>query len=435
MSFRATFRSCFKLLQSSLFKLNLFEDGVQDEATIGNQRRSTRLYLFLLFTSMFIIGLYNVVTLYVRTVVVKSPSFNQYLALAEQASLQCSCVKLAVKYQDFMEVEPFYDAVCQSELLSVSFIDQLYTLYAQSRYEYNRIDFRRIAMFQFKTLGALCRLAKETIESHLQQFLHSDFIQSQLISEELLRMQMNASLVEFIDATPKSFLRTLTFVQNITAQSLLMTGASVTSVQPRQQIIRNEYDVSFYDGITYIFTDGSSCTCSSSTSTTCLGLATLQDEVVPGFQTGCYMLSALLKSTLEIFHNQTFIDFLTKSSGRFQKLNFSNPKKSISELLNDMFIRYWRNETSFAQYFHQCAPSSCQYTVIQRHEFVYIITLMIGLFGGLSSMLRMIVPVLLHTIIPKVARLRRKQRISPTPPVNHHSATSKSNAESAERSE
>ena len=52
------FRSFFSFLKKNLLELNLFKNGIQDEFTIQNQRRSSRLYLFLLFTLILIIGFY-----------------------------------------------------------------------------------------------------------------------------------------------------------------------------------------------------------------------------------------------------------------------------------------------------------------------------------------------------------------------------------------
>jgi hypothetical protein len=73
--------------------------------------------------------------------------------------------------------------------------------------------------------------------------------------------------------------------------------------------------------------------------------------------------------------------------------------KELGEFPNVSPWTLLRNQTFFQQYFNSCAPDSCQYTNIQRHDFfLYIITSLIGLFGGLSSILRIIVPILLNTI-------------------------------------
>jgi hypothetical protein len=76
-----------------------------------------------------------------------------------------------------------------------------------------------------------------------------------------------------------------------------------------------------------------------------MSVATFENNIVAGFQTGCYMLSALLKSTLEIFYDQIYANLLTESSDRFQKLNSSILiNKTIEELLSQMFVIEWRNQ-------------------------------------------------------------------------------------------
>jgi hypothetical protein len=413
------FHALFIFLRKNLLELNLFQDGVQDQVAIRNQRRSSRLYLILLFFPLFIIGLYNIVTIHLEVVVINSPSFNQYSTHFKEPTLQCFCTKIAVKYEEFIEVEPFFHELCQSDLISDDYINQLYTLYQKTWNNSIVTDFHRIAIYQFRTLRTFCQLTQETIQNHLQTFLQTDFIQPQLVSDQSMQIQTAALLVDFVDSTPRLFLRMLEFIQNTTAQSLFMTGASITSVFFRfpQNIQSN--DRPSFDGITYTFTDGSSCTCSSSTSTTCMGLATLENSTIVGFQTGCYMLSALLKSTLEAFYNQTYVNLLTESSSRFQKLDSSvSTNKTIEELLPHMFVIEWRNQTFFQRYFDACAPDSCQYTIISRPDFSYIVTSLIGLFGGLSSILRIIAPNLVNRVWPLILKLKRRREIFSIPTVD-----------------
>jgi hypothetical protein len=141
-----------------------------------------------------------------------------------------------------------------------------------------------------------------------------------------------------------------------------------------------------------------------------MGTAIFQNEIVPGFQTGCYMMSALLKSTLQILYNQSFIDMITNSSKNFQKLNSSISNWTIEMLLSEMFVDHWLNTTSYEQYFNACTPDLCQYTVSERYDFLHILTLMIGLFGGLSSALTIIAPFIIVTIWPIARKFVTRKR-------------------------
>jgi hypothetical protein len=307
-----------------------------------------------------------------------------------------------VKYEDFIQVKPFYDKLCESDFVSDEYINQLFLLYEQSWDNSIPTDFRRIAVFQFRTLRALCQLTRKTVENNLKIFLQTEFVQSHLSPQESLEIQIRSLLADFIDMIPKTFLRTLTFIQDTTAQSLLMTGASLTSTLPRNQPESQYQKMIPYSGLKYTFTNGSSCICSSSTATTCMGLATFKNDTVHGFQTGCYMLNALLKSTLEVFYNQTFINILTNSSDKFEKLNSSVSNLTIETLLSQMFVSHWSNQTFFERYFNHCAPESCQYTVNEHYNFLLMITILIGLFGGLSSVFNIISPLIIMKIWPIV---------------------------------
>ncbi|CAF1361149.1 unnamed protein product [Adineta steineri] len=270
---------------------------------------------------------------------------------------------------------------------------------------------RRIAVFQFRTLRDFCELSQKLIKDNLQTFLQTEFVQTHLISEDQLLIQMGSFIADFVDMTPKTYFRILSFIQNITAQNLFLTGASITSLLPLfYHDSRLQSKKLPYPGINYTYADNSSCTCSSSTANTCMGLSTLNNDIVIGFKTGCYMVSALLNSTLEVFHNQTFINILTNSSNDFHKLNSSSSHDTVETIMKQMFITHWSNETSFKRYFNECAPNSCQYTITKSYEFVFIITILISLFGGISSTLRILIPLIITKVWPFLRKLISKRR-------------------------
>ncbi|CAF1182907.1 unnamed protein product [Adineta steineri] len=341
-------RRLFNFLKSHLYRLNLFNTASEDETIIENERRSTRLYLVLLAISMIVFLVYYSAALYTEDGFIQSPLLDEYYRIQKEASLQCPCTNITVKYEVFAEVIPTYHQLCQSALVSDEWINRLFDLYEQSWNNSTPIDFRRIGVFQFQTLRSLCQLAGDTINRGLQSFNYTDFVQSLLVSPDIFEVQIDSFINEFIEETPKTFLRAFNFMQDTTAQSLFMTGASVTSVRPITQYLiePNEEGIVPYPGVNYTFTDNSTCVCSSPTATTCMGLATFDNNVLPGFQTGCYMLNALMNSTLEAFDNETFINKLNNSSRSFQKLNSSNSHSKIEKLLSQMFVESWSNSTS-----------------------------------------------------------------------------------------
>ncbi|CAF3872343.1 unnamed protein product [Adineta steineri] len=414
-------------LKFHLLRLNLFKSGNESELTIRNERRSTRLYLILLITAIIITGSYYSLLLYENTIKKESPSFKEYSNLPKEFSLKCPCKTIAIPYRNFVDIKPDYHELCQNEsdLISDKFIDQLYNFYELFSNGSSSSDFYQTAAFQFRTLRTLCQTARNTTGHHIKRFEETDFIQSQLITEKSFKDQINSSLEVFIELIPKDFLRTIRFIQDITAQSLFMTGASLTSILPVDQLYHGINDESIgYSGKNYTLANGSSCICSSSAATKCMGLTTFKNNTVHGFQTGCYMLSALLNSTLEVFYNQTFINIVTNSTNIYQNLNSSNLNlnSTIETLLSRMFVIHWSNKISFEQYFNHCSPSSCQYTVIQRHDILFIFIAIIGLFSGVSSTLRILVPIIIKIIWPFLRKFIIKLRTPTTQIISNESS-------------
>ncbi|CAF1269254.1 unnamed protein product [Adineta steineri] len=411
MAIRANLHTALSRLKRRLVQLNLFDTGSQDETIIGNERRSTRVYLILFIISITILTLTYSIISYTTTIVVPSPSLAEYSNLIEKPTLQCFCSNTAVKYESFVHIKPHYHELCESEFVSDDWIKHLYFLYEQSWNKSVRSDFRRIGVFQFQTLRSLCQLAKDTINHSLQSFDYTDFVGSELVPQNVFKVQINSSIHDFIEKIPQTFLQTLQFVQDTTAQSLFMTGASITSVQPdTQQVDGFHSGIYPYPGVNYTFADGSRCVCSSSTATNCMGLTIFENTTVSGFQTGCYMLSALMNSTLEAFYNQTLIDKLADGSKNFPKLNSSYPNEKIDVLLSKMFVEVWLNTTSFENYFQNCAPDSCSYTVSQGYSFWNILIILFSFFGALISVLTFLSPILVLHVWPFIAKFIFRRR-------------------------
>ena len=66
-------------------------------------------------------------------------------------------------------------------------------------------------------------------------------------------------------------------------------------------------------------------------------------------------------------------------------------------------IEEWNLSTMYEGYYNQCRPAQCTYTYETRNDAIHIVTTLIGIVGGLVSVLRFIVP---RVII----FLRRKKR-------------------------
>jgi hypothetical protein len=76
---------------------------------------------------------------------------------------------------------------------------------------------------------------------------------------------------------------------------------------------------------------------------------------------------------------------------------------TVGELLNNLMVEQWRWSSTYADYFDECHPVECSYTFKTRNDVIYIVTILIGLIGGLIRALKLAVPFI-------VTLFRRKNR-------------------------
>ena len=164
---------------------------------------------------------------------------------------------------------------------------------------------------------------------------------------------------------------------------------------------------------------------------TCLAQSAIFDDtgelklfLVPGFYAGCYVIESLRRSTLECFYSQTCLDVLQSNisvsySMNATALDSSLPSRyhtnsTVEELLNQLMVEQWFNASMFDSYYAECEPTQCTYTHESKNSAVYIITTIVGLVGGLYTILKFIVPRLVKLVYRVIQYVRRRRaRIVP----------------------
>ncbi|CAF4067976.1 unnamed protein product, partial [Rotaria sp. Silwood1] len=66
---------------------------------------------------------------------------------------------------------------------------------------------------------------------------------------------------------------------------------------------------------------------------------------------------------------------------------------TIEELTNELFLETWPTVISFSNYYNHCRPYLCAYTFTQRN-ILYVVTKVLGIYGGLTTVLRFCVPLI-----------------------------------------
>jgi hypothetical protein len=141
------------------------------------------------------------------------------------------------------------------------------------------------------------------------------------------------------------------------------------------------------------------------------------DLVLPGLVTGCSVFSGLRLSTLACFYSATCIEQIVSNMryyGHFNgslvdNINLMNATRidirplnrakssrfllntSIATLLDEMFVDAWINKTSYEKYFDRCAPTHCTYDYVSKKSPSSVAAALLGLYGGLTLVLRFLV--------------------------------------------
>jgi hypothetical protein len=126
-------------------------------------------------------------------------------------------------------------------------------------------------------------------------------------------------------------------------------------------------------------------------------------ESVSGFVVGCFPVESLLQSTLECLFDSSCLEnirtFIPSSNiTGVYALNTSQtrfaPNTFIEIIINNLFVEKWLMKPSFSNYYAQCAPILCTYTILKRKDSLYVLTKLLGLYGGLTATLSLCVPVM-----------------------------------------
>ncbi|CAF1007772.1 unnamed protein product [Adineta steineri] len=435
VSWKQRARAMAKTVRDSLVDLNLFKSSLrQQPSDIKQQRWTSRIYITLLTLALIILTLHGLLSFETKLIQVSNPSFSIVQQLQSHAniisSLQCSCTQLTIPYGQFIQLQPFYHQVCSSDFVTDDWItafDDLDTALYTINLGINLLDFA-LSQPLFVLLQALCVYSNETIADALQTFQRTPLVSAQLLTVNDFKNQMSSVIHEFELETTSTFLHFIQLLRNITYVNQIMSGLESNFNSTVSGV--SSYQVSFFM-TTYTTTDSnSSYTCSCANDATCKtqwGLYSRSTAVIPsyslpGFYCACQVVDSLLQSTLECFYdNQDCMRIITdfynvSTSGNFTFGNFTLLNSSfigsrytinstVESLVSQMFIESWSNSTNYSSYFAQCQPASCSYTISQRNNLVETITRIVGLIGGLSVSLRILVPFLVIAYIAIIRRL------------------------------
>ncbi len=100
------------------------------------------------------------------------------------------------------------------------------------------------------------------------------------------------------------------------------------------------------------------------------------------------------------------IDSIPQSSYLLDKNITSRfyPNSTVFDILNELAVEDWNNNIEYELYYNKCNPINCLYTITTKFNIPTVITTIIGLIGGLSVILQIVIP-------PIIKFLRKRRRV------------------------
>ena len=419
-----------KLLKA-LLTLNLFSRRNSEVSDVHRQIITTRLYIGCLF--VFTLILVSVTTLEQRmtTIIVPMPTVTQFENLFQSGKLphSCPCSQIGIQRSKFISLTPTLHQVCSSRLASEAWLYILFIL-GNPIHRYHHSDIRSYGSNIFRTLQYLCSLANETVTDALHTFLNTSSISTHVLPREQLHEQAQALIINFQSHVENTFKQIFSLLRE-TNQGNQFISSRVSNFL-FDGVFDNNGDlihVQTYAGTTLLSTNTlTSCSCALNTCTQPLGFVDMSDDrqtivsmvEIPGMYSACYPLDGHRMSTLECWFNETcasiVLSFLA-SAGQYhmEPLNSSmlvrfSPTTTIGDIIDSMMVEMWTNMINYEMYYNICKPLTCTYTSYHRFDWVYTITVLTSVFGGLSVFLRIVCPLLV-----KLYMHCRRRRAVPTP--------------------
>ncbi|CAF3397927.1 unnamed protein product [Rotaria sp. Silwood1] len=259
-------------------------------------------------------------------------------------------------------------------------------------------DNRKYGASFYLNLKSLCLLANTTIKEYQNQFYDQQLISSHLMNRNEFEFKLNKTIDELRRKMSVDAIRILEVTRVIMHGNQYVSGY-FTSWQYQ---IRPDYTMPLYPVPSQPVLHGANCSCA--TSSQCFENAFFidwyTDEIffVPGILIGC-----LLRSTLECLYSQSCVDrmmdqylFYLNTRQSPLALNQSipsqfQPNNTVNELFHELFIEEYSAFISYDNYYSQCAPTYCSYTIAVRAEFFDIAITMLGVYGGLVIVLRLMI--------------------------------------------
>ena len=410
MQLKIFFKKAVRYLQNVNFFESSFLHG--NEEDVYYQHLSTR--TFVVFFALFfaILLVYNGTSTQVQTMNIPNPTLQQYRQLDASTSqtLRCPCSDISISHNVFLNITYILHHICDSIFVTSEWISYIGTVHGVMW----MADVRIGGPFLFQGIQTLCQLARVTIDNSLNDLYTSKFISALVVSEQNFRLQLNHLTETFIKFTTNSFSQALHSIRDVTQTN------GILSRQLTNYHLSLSGDSLYVESQPNLYDDDCSCDINGRCSTlfSIFGNSSQSSRwFIPGLYRGCYILEGLLRSRLECLYNQSCLhELCTRLENHLwmdispltqSNLNRFNPNTTFGEVIDELMVDVWNWTATYDGYYEACRPKECIYTIVREINIVTIVSIMIGLMGGLITALKFIIPQLFEVIRWKCSKALR----------------------------
>jgi hypothetical protein len=433
------FQQLIKLLSTKLLNLNIFPARAFpshiDQRTVKRLGQwSTRLYLILLSTALAILAIHTIIQPQILRKTFLKPTLEIYTELMNehQDELQCPCSVISSPYHLFVQVEvelhqvnkynkrffchSFEPKICSSPLVSSELQLNITNILNDNLPIYGERDYRLFLSAHLQFLNGLCQLSIQTINDSIEQFGSSLLITNQLLSEELFQSRIDLITNQTKSNVPTTLNRLLSLLR-----STSHGNAFISSYGTNYEYIMLVYNI--FQNMLYaqsiIYDNNCSCGLNSSCTidASFIDTRSWRNVSIKGLKMGCTPSESLFLSTLECFYDISCINLLQqllliKSNDNISYILNGTGSQfemniTVMSLVNELFVENWLTTMNYSSYFDQCSPVLCTYKYIQQLNSIYTIAYLLGLYGGLTIVLKWICPKIIY-FLHKIPRCQKK---------------------------
>ncbi len=134
---------------------------------------------------------------------------------------------------------------------------------------------------------------------------------------------------------------------------------------------------------------------------------------IPNLFVGCSAIDSVRLSSIECFYDQLCLNEIRKWITGLSPITMDTPVLIINGsrflsntllgiVINELMVDQWNVNIEYEQYYNQCYPVQCSYTFTTRGGIFYIVSTIIGIFGGLVVILKIVVQIIVKFIRNKI---------------------------------